>query len=459
MIQYPKLVHTTLPSVSDWNTDINIIRDPPKSITTFRKDRVGESSFLTEVVDGSIDRANEYISVYARGVNPMVSVSYANHGNGNNVMSQNKQVKLPYRTMIDGAFIPPVRTEYDLLPLSRLPRVWFGALTQPGFADYSKGKFCPTKFRMIKDIIKNIEVKANKTAKVEKAILENYKMTDTINDKHINVAANSGIRSMDISSYTRDNVDKYKGVNDTILEAWADTNKSQRGTQGLDGLSIDKAQYVHDVLNVSGNTNKFVQNTQGLDNISMDMNNNIQDVLQFETNAGYNPGYTIIGEMGDIELERNLPSHNISSQYSDSRVNKTLIHENDLQYERNLPIQKDVASNIRKIENFNSINLSSRDYRLSPSLDKGGFSNEGVLPIPLGQERVFPQTNEQGQKTNMKENKAKIRSEVNSLYNRDYRPQPIIYNNDEQLTKILEKPMSEKEKRKLIMNDLIFNRN
>lgn len=459
MIQYPKLVHTTLPSVSDWNTNTNIIRDPPKSITTHRKDRVGESTFLTEVVDGSIDRANEYIRVYAKGVNPMVSVSYTNHGNGNGVGSQGQQAKLPYRTMIDGAFRPPVRTEYDLLPLSRLPRVWFGALTQPGFADYSKGKFCPTKFRMIKDIIKNIEVKANKTAKVEKAILENYKMANTINDKHINVSANSGLRSMDISSYTRDNVDKYKGVNDTILEAWADTNKSHRGTQNLDGLSIDKDQYTHNVLNFSGNTNKSIQNTQGLEGVIIDTNNNIQNVLQFETNAGYNPGYTIIGEMGDIELERNLPGYHINSQYSDSRVNKTILHENELHYERNLPLQKDVFSNVRKIEDFNSINLSSRDYRLSPSLNKGGFNNEGVLPVPLGQERAITQINEQGQKTNIRENKAKIRTEINSLYQRDYRPKQIEYNNNEQLTKILEKPMSEKDKRKIIMNDLIFNRN
>ena len=36
----------TLPSVESWNTNMNILRDPPKSVTTRRIDKVGETNSL-----------------------------------------------------------------------------------------------------------------------------------------------------------------------------------------------------------------------------------------------------------------------------------------------------------------------------------------------------------------------------------------------------------------------------
>ena len=71
----------TLPSVGSWGTNMNILRDPPKSITTRRIDRVGDTNYHTETIDDSGGRINEAIQVYARGVNPFVSVSYNNNGN------------------------------------------------------------------------------------------------------------------------------------------------------------------------------------------------------------------------------------------------------------------------------------------------------------------------------------------------------------------------------------------
>ena len=54
---------------------------------------------------------------------------------GSNNMSAGgrTQAYLPYRVMRDGAFRPPVVTQADLLPLSRLPRIWTTAFTKPGF--------------------------------------------------------------------------------------------------------------------------------------------------------------------------------------------------------------------------------------------------------------------------------------------------------------------------------------
>ena len=84
-LSYSGLVNygaTTLPSVESWGTNMNILRDPPKSIHTRRIDKVGETSSITEMIDASGDRAAEAILVYPRGVNPMVGVSYGNNGGG-----------------------------------------------------------------------------------------------------------------------------------------------------------------------------------------------------------------------------------------------------------------------------------------------------------------------------------------------------------------------------------------
>ena len=116
---------TTLPSVESWGTNMNILRDPPKSIHTRKIDKVGETSAITSKIDESGDRFCEAINYYARGQNPMVSVSY---GQG---QQSGSQAFLPYRIMRDGAFRPPVWRQEDLLPLSRMPRVWTEVSTQP----------------------------------------------------------------------------------------------------------------------------------------------------------------------------------------------------------------------------------------------------------------------------------------------------------------------------------------
>lgn len=118
----------TLPSVESWGSNNNILRDPPRSITTRRLDKVSETSMTTEDIDMSGERIAESISVYPRGVNVMVGVSFNNgglnggQGSGQQSFYGSQQTKLPYRIMRDGAFRPPLLTAKDLLPLSRLPR-------------------------------------------------------------------------------------------------------------------------------------------------------------------------------------------------------------------------------------------------------------------------------------------------------------------------------------------------
>jgi hypothetical protein len=80
IVNYGKV---TLPSVDTWSTNMNIMRDPPKSITTRKIDKVGETMAISEAIDASGDRTSEAITRYAKGVNPMVSVQY----NGSSISS------------------------------------------------------------------------------------------------------------------------------------------------------------------------------------------------------------------------------------------------------------------------------------------------------------------------------------------------------------------------------------
>lgn len=109
----------TMPSIENgWYTSSNIQKDPPKSISTRRINKVGDTMATNIMIAESPDRQCEAINYYARGVNPMVSVDY---GQG---QQSGTQAYLPYTVARGGAFRPPVLYGVtNLLPLSRLPRI------------------------------------------------------------------------------------------------------------------------------------------------------------------------------------------------------------------------------------------------------------------------------------------------------------------------------------------------
>lgn len=419
MIQYSKNEHVTLPSVESWGTNMNILRDPPKSITTRRIDKVFQNTDITNLVDDSGDRINDGINVYARGVNPFVSVSYDNNSNnagiaGNATSFSNRtQARLPYPAFEGGAFRPPILTQRDLLPLSRLPRAWFGTMSTPGFIDFSKTQQKPNDYRAIKDMLNIYDIQPNKTANIDKPLVENFKMLNAINDKHINVDVNAGYKTTYLSNYTKENIDMYKGINDNSINAFAQSNMGQDAMHNLEGFSIDENRYIQNHLNHQAYSNVSSNNAQNLSNIQMDTSKYLQNttsieavsnvsadisskglnelydngrvsikdnIIQYNTQAGINPGYTFLGDIAKPVLEMRNPQFEVQSQASDSRVYKRIEHENALEFERNTPLTN-FQTNVTKLEDFNSINLSSRDYnRLESQLKKGSFNNVGVKP-------------------------------------------------------------------------------
>lgn len=127
MIQYPKKTSYTL----DGREEPHIFRDPPKSIHTRRRDNVEIGDIMYQIEEDN-SRINEGVNEFARGVNPMVAVSYSNHGNGATTTSLNQnQASNPYKVAKDGAFRPPMYMIEDLLPLSRMRRDRYSVTSNP----------------------------------------------------------------------------------------------------------------------------------------------------------------------------------------------------------------------------------------------------------------------------------------------------------------------------------------
>lgn len=173
IVNYGKV---TLPSVEQWYTNTNILRDPPKSVTTRRKDRVGETSEITQTLAESGDRFCDNINYYARGVNPMVGVSYNNDNNGNQGGDKGgRQAFLPYRIIREGAFRPPVRRLEELLPLSRQPRIWTTVSSQPYAPDYTKRILsCGTaeNTKQVKSVLLRADCEARKSVRTQPDVNE-----------------------------------------------------------------------------------------------------------------------------------------------------------------------------------------------------------------------------------------------------------------------------------------------
>lgn len=478
-IQYPKSTHVTLPSVEQWGTNTNILRDPPRSITTRRIDKVGQNVDISSLVDDSGDRICEGINVYARGVNPMVSVSYDNVSNnagmsGNATSYSNRPAaRAPYPAFEGGSFRPPVRTERDLLPLSRQPRAWFGTTGTKEFIDYAKTKQQPNDFRAIRELaLHAFDVAPNKTTTIEKAILENFEMTDHINDAKITLFDTSaGCETGYQSSFTKENPNVQKAALDEVLHARAILNRAEDRTAGMDGvylspdkyitqvhqieqstnrsahqtqdlsdLSIQSGRYITDVNQIEQTTNRSAHHTQDLSELSIqpdryitsihqierptnvsrdiqakkidelvDSNRRVSvkpDMIQFESHAGRTPIHTFLNEIATPELELRNPMVCVTAARTQADVAKRVDHDKGYEFERNMPLTQ-ARTNITKIDDFHNLNLSSRTYRLDPTLQKGGFGNVGAKPS-FGRGEVRASTERESDKD-------KLRNRINDM--------------------------------------------
>jgi len=368
----------TLGSVENWGSNMNILRDPPKSIFTRRIDKVGQNTDITELIDASDDRAAEGINVYARGVNPMVSVSYNNQSNnagisGNPTATSGRtQAFLPYTIMNEGAFRPPVRNPRDLIPLSRLPRVWFSANALPSAVDYSKTKQQPSNYRAVKDasdMVKAFDIRPNQSANISVKSLEHFRSNPktAINERHINVSASAGIKERDTSSYTRENADRAKGALEQSLKAFAQSNKTMELSHNLENLSINEKKYIQEYLAHEGRTNPSKGVAQGLDNLSINEKKYIQAYLAHEGRT--NPSKGVAQGLDNLSIDEKKYIQNHLNHEGNTNLSKGVMQNLDnLSIDEKQYIQKHLNhesyTNLSKgvMQNLDNLSINQKQY-------------------------------------------------------------------------------------------------
>jgi len=380
----------TLPSVDSWGTNMSILRDPPKMIMTRRKDKVGETSSITQMCDDSGDRACEAINVYARGVNPMVAVSYQNYGNngGQKVngfssgrgSNRGQQARKPYALGPNGQFRPPVQPPQSLLPLSRLPRVWTSSFTQPGFADYSKKAVCYSEDDCIKGVIDKGDmlrtcVRPTATYQIETPIVENFEVKYVIKNP-TNISANSGIRTLDGTEQHVGIPTKAIDQQPLHADAWANLG-SGATVRYVDSNHMNPERYLQDTLH-SDVQSKMSQNIQIIP-ITDVMDVNIRTKEQFNIPYAAPPKGREQHEVehGLQDLQRRVPAHAAETNYNQNIYVKP-VDGYQMQQRHNRPIAHGATNHRSTRQQVD--NISSRQYNLTPTINAGGFTGRGTMP-------------------------------------------------------------------------------
>jgi hypothetical protein len=260
IVGYGKL---SLPSVESWGTNNNILKDPPRSVTTRRRDKVGLNSTITQEVEMSRDRVAEVIKAYPRGVNPMVGVSYNGAGNGGigsgqALLGSGQQAKLPYRVAMAGAFRPPVLAPVDLLPLSRMPRLVTKVNCSVNNPDFQKKLSCGAEKRTYKQ-------RMMQTSCAPRIVYNIKKPSEVIDRRHENTRKNVASRNVMTKKAlpakgSRENNGELTLHRKIIPANMLNVNKAQKKFQSGMKAGVNVSRHVAPVL--SGNFEAPVRGTR-----------------------------------------------------------------------------------------------------------------------------------------------------------------------------------------------------
>jgi hypothetical protein len=409
---YPRRT-VTLPSVEGWGTNMNILKDPPKSIHTRKIDKVSDTQEYTLMLQASGDRIAENIQVYPRGVNPMVSVNYGNQGtsggqnrqsgstpgtigrNGINRGNNNVGTKMPYTIQ---NFRPPVLTEFDLLPLSRLPRTWNYAFSNPSMTNYVNQSECQdTQWkRALKDQMLKKSARPTAVYKIERP-LQSFKIDNAITNKRIKINGNSGLRFLDRSEQKvqipKFNLDKnYQQVKANVnkgkqqrtidktnvhttsriksdkINARARVNPGQRRdvTPISDLQTFEK--YTHDTLKGQFSSQKTGINDYSFIHDDIELEKNVP-LHSSRTNTSTNYQKNVEHDVG-YDLNRVLPLHSSRTNTS-TNYQKNVEYDIGYDFEKNTPLTN-ATTNINDIGDTQK-NMAKEYNYLPPQIQKGGF--------------------------------------------------------------------------------------
>ena len=386
-----------LPSVDSWGTDMNILRDPPKSITTRKVNRVGATSSITEMIDESENRTAESILQFARGVNPCVSVSYDNNGNNGGRSGSNLKVGgqtqafLPYTVAKDGAFRPPIVTQEQLYPLSRLPRLPTKASTQPGFVDYSLKIFnsgTAKETKQVKNDLLKTSVRPTGYYKIETPQSKPFEVKYVIQPV-LNKSCSAIPSSTDAT--VQNVLEPNKEINRNLIHPYATSN-------------LNTTNYVN---NNEFNPDRYIQNTNphsvysnaGLD-VEINYFNDVADLSNIRTKDAQNITY-LSAKSGnektdyihdDILLNRVLPEYNATSNMHG--YEKTDYIHDDIELFRTLP-EHYAVTNINGDKKYNYIHDNIELDRTLPEYNAtsniNGYQKTNYIHNDIELNRVLPE--------------------------------------------------------------------
>ena len=378
----------TLPSIESWGQNNTILRDPPKGIQTRKIDKALETSAITTMIEESGDRFSEAISYYARGTNPMVNVSYDNfsnnagaQSNGFNRSATNNQAYGPYTIMNAGEFRPPIVPPQDLLPLSRLPRVWTTAFTNPDFPDFSKKMVVPNENDNTVGVKKNnivlrTNVRPTKIIKyngdvVKPTNIEQYLQTP------IQVEAYSGKRTLD---YTETNNSKpYSIINNDNMHTYAQSNFGSNQTRFETTQSnVDTSKFIQTPIHNDVNSNKRINRTS-LDDLEgyVDVRTKNKFNLDVDTTrTSYDKNEYI---HDDIQLNRTLP---IYETHTNNGFNQNYVNPYNNSSMRRQELNRPYGEGFTNIGYGQAVDtISDRNYNLKPTINAGEYNNGGMKPL------------------------------------------------------------------------------
>ena len=326
----------TLPSVEGWGRNKNILRDPPKSIMTRRIDKVNADGSLNDMFYHSGDRFAENINLYARGVNPMVSVEYTN-ANG-------APSKMPYRILNGGAFRPPQLRQEQLLPLSRLPRNVTQVLTNREFKDYSKKISCPQSPKYYREIKKDAvtihnQILPTKTMNIQVPTKEHFEIKYVI-ESPLSVSAQTNKQS-------QGNLQR-----DSLTRIMKDINQYTQ-TSGVKGFN--NHEYIHSDIELDKNVptyNTSAGKTQNIQrNIEADHTYEFdKNIPTYNTSAGKTQNIqTHIEADHTYEFDKNIPTYNTSAGKTQN-IQRNIEADHTYEFDKNIPIYNTSAGKTQNIQ-------------------------------------------------------------------------------------------------------------
>lgn len=246
----------TLPSVEMWGESMNVLRDPPKGIHTRRIDKVGQTQSILNAQDESGDRISEYVQPFARGINPMVAVSfdnYSNNGGRSTPFQHNKAVSLPYKVQ---TVRPPIQRQEDLLPLSRLPRNWFYAYTNKNALGVVEAAQCTETGKSVRSDILHPQATANKTINAVGHVPRDAPSRTVLETvPHMQTDARVFLPQQTYG-YDYDTGAEKKSIQDNKMDVVAITNKSSGDGSRQSEFDVLSAGRVGEILSLDVGSNK-----------------------------------------------------------------------------------------------------------------------------------------------------------------------------------------------------------